>query len=461
MTMKFDAKTWIGRTFADGFGYAESRDNIYVQHPVAEIQKLNVFTPVAYLDHGSVNGYTAETAPILMPNTVGGYLPGPADQPGEAGWPSRGKTIEAALRQGYVVVSAGIRGRTTLNAVGNQIGGAPALLIDMKAAVRWVKANAALLPGRVDRIITNGTSAGGALSALTGASGNDVRYESELQRLGAADEDDSVFAASVYCPIHNLEHADMAYEWQFNGINDFNSFHEVSENGKTTTQAWHGTLSPAQQELSAKLKASFPAYLNSLNLHAPDGTPLSLRADGNGSFLTYLQSLLIASAQHALDIGATVPTEAGFTMRDGKMMAVDWPVYLRYIGRMKSTPAFDSLSLSSPENNEFEDRHFTAFSQQMDSNHSPLAPADLIAAMNPLTAIGSAKTAQHWRIRHGAADRDTSFAIPTILALTLQNRGFSVDFALPWATPHDGDYDLPELFAWIDRLCKKETLFGA
>ncbi|MFM2342002.1 MAG: hypothetical protein RLZZ592_1655, partial [Pseudomonadota bacterium] len=30
--------------------------------------------------------------------------------------------------------------------------------------------------------------------------------------------------------------------------------------------------------------------------------------------------------------------------------------------------------------------------------------------------------------------------------------GIDVDLALPWDRPHSGDYDLDELFAWIDRV---------
>ena len=30
----------------------------------------------------------------------------------------------------------------------------------------------------------------------------------------------------------------------------------------------------------------------------------------------------------------------------------------------------------------------------------------------------------------------------------------AVDFKVPWGYGHDGDYDLPELFAWTDRICK-------
>ena len=58
---------------------------------------------------------------------------------------------------------------------------------------------------------------------------------------------------------------------------------------------------------------------------------------------------------------------------------------------------------------------------------------------------------QHWRIRVGTAGRDTSHAIAVILATRLQNTGKQVDLFMPWDVPHSGDYDLDELFGWIDR----------
>jgi len=102
------------------------------------------------------------------------------------------------------------------------------------------------------------------------------------------------------------------------------------------------------------------------------------------------------------------------------------------------------------------DRHFTAFAQRYTTVPAQLADADLVAAVNPLTYLlnKQSQVAPHWRIRHGAADRDTSFAIPMILATKLRNRGYDVDCAMPWTTPHSGDYDLPELFDWIDQLCQ-------
>ncbi|MDA3801451.1 hypothetical protein PF585_04930 [Lactobacillus delbrueckii] len=36
------------------------------------------------------------------------------------------------------------------------------------------------------------------------------------------------------------------------------------------------------------------------------------------------------------------------------------------------------------------------------------------------------------------------------------NQDKEVDFALPWGIPHSGDYDLDDLFAWIDQIIQKE-----
>ena len=41
-----------------------------------------------------------------------------------------------------------------------------------------------------------------------------------------------------------------------------------------------------------------------------------------------------------------------------------------------------------------------------------------------------------------------------MLALKLENNNVNVDFAFPWGVPHAGDYDLEELFSWIDKICK-------
>jgi len=434
----------------------------YVTMPVDAIQQLNVFVPEPYFMSGRVNGYTRVTAPIFMPNTVGGYLPGPRDFPGNQESFSRGTTILQALIRGYVVVSAGLRGRTSKTAQGEYSGKAPAFIVDMKAAIRYVKFNAGWLPGNPARIITNGTSAGGATSALAGASGNADFFETALQDLGAAPATDDIFAVSAYCPIHNLEHADAAYEWQF--LAEWHQQRYTVVNNQAHRTSISGELTATEQQLSNELKSAFIPYLNYLELKDHAGNPLQLQPDGSGSFRRFIADYLTTSAQRALSAGTDVTVFPGVKVNNGRVASLDWSAYLRGITRMKRVPVFDALDLSSPETKLFGSRliaarHFTAFAQKHSAVPAQWADASLVAAINPLTYLTShqSQIAQHWRIRHGAADRDTAFAIPVILATKLQNLGLDVDFALSWGRPHSGDYDLPELFDWIDNLCQPAT----
>ena len=351
-------------------------------------------------------------------------------------------------------------------------GRAPAIIVDMKAAIRYMRYNADVIPGDVEKIITNGTSAGGALSALAGASGNAKEYESYLKAIGAADERDDIFAASCYCPIHNLENADAAYEWLFQKESVFHmmKFEMSPEGPKMIPVA--GALDEEQRKLSKELKAEFPDYVNSLHLKDDNGNELTLDKEGEGSFKDYVMSFVLASAtKERADLdsqnklkglavpGSEIAEQNYITYTGNEATGIDADAYVAKITRMKPTPAFDSLSLNSPENEEFGDenvfaRHFTRFSAEHSKVHGEMADADRIRLLNPTRFIGTCDTTKNWRIRHGAFDRDTSIAIPVILAAMLKNKHYNVDFALPWGLPHSGDYDLEELFAWIDGLEK-------
>lgn len=351
-------------------------------------------------------------------------------------------------------------------------GRAPAIIVDMKAAIRYMRYNADVIPGDVEKIITNGTSAGGALSALAGASGNAKEYEPYLKAIGAADERDDIFAASCYCPIHNLENADAAYEWLFQKESVFHmmKFEMSPEGPKMIPVA--GELDEEQRKLSKELKAEFPDYVNSLHLKDDNGNELTLDKDGEGSFKDYVMSFVLASAtKERADLGSQnklkglavpgseIAEQNYITYTGNEATGIDADAYVAKITRMKPTPAFDSLSLNSPENEEFGDenvfaRHFTRFSAEHSKVHGEMADADRIRLLNPTWFIGTCDTTKNWRIRHGAFDRDTSIAIPVILASMLKNKHYNVDFALPWGLPHSGDYDLEELFAWIDGLEK-------
>ena len=148
------------------------------------------------------------------------------------------------------------------------------------------------------------------------------------------------------------------------------------------------------------------------------------------------------------------------TQKDGLVSDIDFDKFIAFATRMKTPPAFDSLDLQTPENSLFgsaiiDSRHFTSFAADRSADPA-IVEASVVKMMNPMNYITSegATMAKHWRIRHGTVDRDTSLAMPIILATKLQNSGFDVDFALPWGQDHGGDYDLDELFAWMDRICR-------
>lgn len=142
---------------------------------------------------------------------------------------------------------------------------------------------------------------------------------------------------------------------------------------------------------------------------------------------------------------------------------LDMETYLNYVVTtqpLKTPPAFDALGVAegraSGENEEFGDAtgssvNFTTFSATHNDTEVDEQVREMVRLMNPMSFIDDKKTtvAPHWYIRHGARDRDTSFAVPTAFAVKLQNEGKDVNFLLAWNRPHSGDYALDELFEWI------------
>lgn len=435
------------------------RNRIYVDKPVnPEFQQLNLFAPEIYFDGGSVHGYTLKTAPIFMPNWVGGYKPGELGNPEyiERDGKKEANTLLKALLHGYVVVIPAIRGRTQQDENSVYTGKAPACLIDYKASVRYLRLFKEEIPGDVNKIITNGTSAGGALSSLMGATGNHPDYEPYFEELGAAKTRDDVFATSCYCPITNLDNADMAYEWEFCGENVYHT-RDWSNPEKPIPVV--KPLTEEQIALSKELKAMFPQYVNSLNLQNEEKL-LQLDADGNGSFKEYMKKIVLESAQKALDMGINVAEKTWLIVENGKALAMDWEGYVSDITRMKPTPAFDNLELKSAENDlygtkDINCKHFTEYGLSHSYVNGEMADEHIVKLLNPMNYIAdkAATKAKYFRIRHGECDRDTSLAISAILTLKLREAGCEVDYHAPWNVPHAGDYDLEELFAWIDDIC--------
>ena len=189
-----------------------------------------------------------------------------------------------------------------------------------------------------------------------------------------------------------------------------------------------------------KKKSAIFFILNALNLKDNANKKLSLDKNGEGNFKDLVKIYLTASAQRALNLGVDLSKYGFLKIENGKVISVDFDGYMTYLERMKTPPAFDALDNKSFENSLFgtatiDNRHFTDYASKHSKDpKATMADAQQIKMMNPMNYIGAkgAKTAQNWRVRHGAKDKDTGFAVPIILATTLQNKGFKVDFALPW-----------------------------
>ena len=447
----------------------------YVANPIdIDQQYMNIYVPEEYFNNSTVNGYNTQTAPIFMPNAVGGYMPSQAMTPKvENGKPN---SVLYALSRGYVVASPATRGRTNKASDGNFIGKAPAVIVDLQAATAYLHANDSTMPGNANRIITNGTSAGGAVSLLQGAAGNNSDFQPYLQALGAATAATNVYAVSAYAPITNLDAADMAYEWSYKGITSFNKV--TMGQGELPQANVGGNTAPPQRTMqrvslnaddvaySNLLSEHFPEYINNLQLHDSMGRVLKLDKNGNGTFKNYVKAFIIDAANKAQAKGTDLSKHT-YLVRDNKtgtIKDINWEAYNQFVSRSKAPGAFDSRSNDSGENNLFgtsstDNNHFTITAALHDATSNQdvyVENAKIVTMMNPMNYLGSpaATNARYYRIRYGTDDSNTSVAIPLIVGTRAQNLGYNVDMATPFGVDHSGDYDLDELFNWMDNIVK-------
>lgn len=103
------------------------------------------------------------------------------------------------------------------------------------------------------------------------------------------DETDDIFAAQCYCPIIDLDHADLAYEWLFRG--------ETHYMGMPFVGFGEGNLTPYGKALSDRMADAYPEYFNSLGLTDPKtGAAVIIGKKLEGSGYAYLMKKLEQSA---------------------------------------------------------------------------------------------------------------------------------------------------------------------
>ncbi|WP_138493357.1 subtype A tannase [Paenibacillus pinistramenti] len=260
---------------------------------------------------GKVNGYTAETAPIVFPVNTAGY----SAQKAATEYSYNG--LSSYMKAGFIYVYAGLRGRDNGYDDSNNLtysGGAPWGVTDLKAAVRYYRFNEDILPGSTDHIYTFGHSGGGAQSALMGASGDSELYYQYLESIGAAMYDtsgsyisDAIDGAMAWCPITSLDYADEAYEWNMG---------QYATTGTRADDTWTSALSD-------DLAEAYAAYLNELGLKDEQGTVLALEKSDNGiytsgTYYDYLLSVIERSLNNFLsDTTFPYTKTSGGSMGDG------------------------------------------------------------------------------------------------------------------------------------------------
>ena len=257
----------------------------YCENPAdTEYEQLAVIVPAAYMEatengdgtytctlnsNAEINGYTAETAPIVFPVNTPGYS---AQSP-----MTEYSSVSDYTNAGFIYVHAGCRGRDA---------GAPAGVTDLKAAIRYIRYNDGNIAGDMDCIFTFGMSGGGAQSALLGVTGDSDLYNDYLEVIGAVEGvSDAVLGSQSWCPITSLDSADEAYEWMMG-----------------TTRSG---LSDEEQSISDLLTKAYAKYINGLGLTDKNGNELTLEAgeDGryqSGTYYEYMVSVIEESLNNFL-----------------------------------------------------------------------------------------------------------------------------------------------------------------
>lgn len=426
--------------------YKLYRQIAYVSKPVdVNYQSLDVYVPVRV---GS-SDIDASNAPILLYilgndftsagiNADAQVRTQPQITTAEA---LKSEFIQVALAQGFVVVVPAYRGSEIRNTNGQFTGKAPAPIVDIKAAVRYIRHNKGSLPGNTNRIVALGCNSGGALAALLAASGNNSLYTPYLQELAAVQTTDNIFAAACYAPHIDLEHADMAYEWQFGTVPIKKAM--------------------ANQTASRQLIALYANYVESLALQGKDGFGRIMIENLQKYILVYY---IFPAAEEFLNQLSVEQRDAylaenPWILYSNNRVSFSFDDYVKYTGRSKPAPAFDGLDLKQSETQLFGSttvnaRHFTPFTQQFTSgNKQAVVDKELLkiaGMMNPMNFVEvSQNCAQHWWLRNSSSNNEIPLTTMIQFATSLENNQKSVNCRLNWNAGNCNDAQPENLMQWI------------
>lgn len=310
----------------DSWKYDEENDCYYqlgltycTKPATKTYESLAIFVPGKYFDaqkNGStykcavnekavVGNFTPATAPVLMPINTGTF----AAQASPTAYEYSG--LGSYLEKGCVYVYAGFRGRsagvdTASGSNDMYPGGAPWPVVDLKAAVRYLRYNADALPFEASRVFVFGFSGGGGMSAVLGASGDSELFDPYLKQIGAATHDaqgkaisDALAGSASWCPVSGIDTADAAYEW---------SKGQYSTDESRAAGTWRA-------QLSSGLAASYGDWVNGMDLRNSDDEQLTLEEAEGGQFTmgSYADALLAEADDAATFFVQNTPFPYAYT----------------------------------------------------------------------------------------------------------------------------------------------------
>jgi len=526
-SLEFDSTAWSYDSTNDVY-YQIGK--IYVANPAAtDYENLSIYVPGAYLTatansdgttytakanpKGTVGAYSGRTAPMVIPVNTPGY----AQQAPATSYTY--SSVSEYLEAGLIYVWPGLRGRNS--STSTRSDAAPWGVTDLKAAVRFLRYNRSVLPGSTDDIVLFGMSGGGAQDTVAGTSGDSPLYYPYLRTIGAAMEDakgrplsDAVAGVMAWCPITNLQEANLSYEW------NMGQFASTSTRASTTWTSAYST----------DLAKAWPKYVNRLGLtESSSGVYLS------GSYYDHLIEVITTSLNNFLADNTfpyTITTQGGPPGSGSTGTSTTYATVADYIAYLntsstwvtydattntatvsglegfvnsqknanKPVGAFDGYSRGQGENSVFAmglnaPSHFAPLTRDVikaneatyatysdwDSAYgasaydSDFAQKDSVGkdmawradAYNPLYFLSPAfdgyrqsQVARHWRIRTGIMQGDTGNTTEINVALALQNYGIrDVDFATVWAQAHTQaertGNSTTNFISWVESVIKK------
>ena len=490
------AADYASQVDMSAWNYNESADVywqvgiVYCATPAdASYENLGIYVPGGYFTavengdgtytcavnaEGTVGGYTAATAPVVIPVNT----PGHSSMSAPTGYVSGSA---AYTDEGFVYVSAGCRSSKEL--------GMPVGVVDFKAAIRYLRANDELLPGDCESIFVFGMSGGGSQCAVLGASGNSALYEPYLEAIGAvADTSDAVAGVMAWCPITGLDSVDLGHEWSMG----------VTRSG----------LDELEQQVSDALAGAYKDYINGMGFTDEEGNALTLETseegiDQAGSYYDYVMDVIETSLEHYL-VDNEFPLD-GFETAEEYIADLNgddpWIEYDAESGEItirsqydftthckvasKPVAAFDKLEQGGHQMFGYGDgecSHFdtvlyeiikgTEYEAEFAEDFARTdelgcTVTERLAMFSPLTYLspanegyGTSDVAPYWRIRSGISQSDTPLMSELNLVLGLRQSGIEADFETVWALGHTqaertGDSE-SNFISWVN-----ECLAGA